>query len=85
MREPDCNDVAEAAVKAAGSKFALVGAVVTRANQLSAGYPPVIEGLDAIAIEKPAMTAIREIAAGAVEVQQSAAKRRKVQQEARAA
>jgi DNA-directed RNA polymerase omega subunit len=74
MREPDCTDVSEAATRNAGSKFALVAAVVARAHQLSMGYPPVIEGLDAIAIEKPAMTAIREIAAGAVEVKQNAAK-----------
>ena len=67
-RGSDPTDVAEAAVANAGSKFRLVGAVICRAHQLSEGYPPAIDGLDALTIEKPAMTALREIAAGAITV-----------------
>ena len=75
----DVTDIAQTAEEAVGSRFALVGAIVARAHQLSQGHPPAIVGLDAVAMEKPAMVALREIAAGAVEVQQSAAKRGKVQ------
>ncbi len=64
----DPNDVAESAIAAAGSKYSLVGAIIARAHQLTLGYPPRIEGVDAISVEKPAMLALREIAAGAVEI-----------------
>jgi DNA-directed RNA polymerase omega subunit len=63
---PDLQRKAERAVAAAGgSKFMLVGAIVARAAQLGAGWPPVVTGVE---VDKFATTALREIAAGAVEV-----------------
>lgn len=57
---------AERAIAAAGgSKFTLVGAIVARAQQLGGGWPPLVTGVE---IDKFATTALREIAAGAVEV-----------------
>jgi DNA-directed RNA polymerase omega subunit len=66
------NDVAERAVERVGSKFELVGAIVQRAHQLSQGYPPLVTGVD---LDKTATTALREIAAGVVEVNQGGTKR----------
>jgi DNA-directed RNA polymerase omega subunit len=76
------NDVAERAVKRVGSKFELVGAIVQRAHQLSQGYPPLVTGVD---LDKTATTALREIAAGVVEVNQSGTKRYTERDEERAA
>jgi DNA-directed RNA polymerase subunit K/omega len=54
------NAAAERAVAAAGgSKFALVGAIVARAAQLGAGWPPLVTGVE---VDKFATTALREIA-----------------------
>jgi DNA-directed RNA polymerase omega subunit len=54
-----------AIVAAGGSKFTLVGAIVARAAQLGAGWPPLVTGVE---IDKYATTALREIALGEVEV-----------------
>jgi DNA-directed RNA polymerase omega subunit len=64
----DLNRTAERAQAKAGSRFTLVGAIVRRAHQLTEGYPPLVTGVE---IDKHATTALREIAAGAVEIGKS--------------
>lgn len=56
---------AERAAEITGSRFTLIGAIVKRAAQLNVGYPPLVTGVET---DKHATTALREIAAGAVEV-----------------
>lgn len=55
----------EQAVHESGSPFLAVNAVAKRSRQLLGGAPPLLTNANP---EKPAMTAIREIAAGAVHV-----------------
>ena len=82
MRDHTLTDVAQRAVEKAGSKFGLVGAIVKRANQLSVGHPPLVTGVE---LDKHTTTALREIAAGAVEVCESAPNRTSERDESRAA
>jgi DNA-directed RNA polymerase omega subunit len=65
MTGPRLDLTTDRAVKVAAGKFTLVGAIVARAAQLGMGWPPLVTG---VAIDKYATTALREIAAGAVEV-----------------
>jgi DNA-directed RNA polymerase omega subunit len=82
MRDPDLTDVAQRAVKNAGGRFSLVGAIVKRSHQLSVGHPPLVTGVE---LDKHTTTALREIAAGAVEVCESAPNRTVERDEERAA
>ncbi|MGB8519341.1 MAG: DNA-directed RNA polymerase subunit omega [Candidatus Tumulicola sp.] len=56
---------AEQAVHKSGSPFTAVNAIAKRSRQLLGGAPPLIMNANP---EKPAMTALREIASGAVQV-----------------
>jgi DNA-directed RNA polymerase omega subunit len=56
-------DQTEEAVYRGGSKFATINAIAKRAIQLNNGVKPLVSEAD---VEKPAMTALREIAAGKV-------------------
>jgi len=61
------NDVdAQAIEQMAGGKFAAIGATVKRARQLANGAPPLV---DDASPDKPAMTAMREIQSGFVQVE----------------
>lgn len=58
----------EQAVDKSGSPFGTVNAIVKRSRQLIGGAPPLVMNANP---EKPAMTALREIAAGVVHVHAS--------------
>jgi DNA-directed RNA polymerase omega subunit len=58
----------EQAVHKSGSPFGTVNAIVKRSRQLLGGAPPLVTNANP---EKPAMTALREIAAGVVQVHTS--------------
>ena len=55
----------EQAVYKSGSPFTTVNAIAKRSRQLLGGAPPLVTNANT---EKPAMTALREIAAGVVQV-----------------
>lgn len=60
-------DIVEQARAEIGNQYALVNVVAKRANQLSRGAEPlVVDG--GINLEKPVITALKEIAAGEVTV-----------------
>ena len=58
-------DQTEEAVYQGGSKFGTVNAIAKRSHQLTNGCQPLVGNVN---IEKPAMTALREIAAGKVTI-----------------
>jgi DNA-directed RNA polymerase omega subunit len=58
-------DQTEEAVERGGSRFGTINAIAKRAIHLTNGCQPLVGNVN---VEKPAMTALREIAAGKVAV-----------------
>ncbi len=62
------HDDALIAADLAGGKFSVINAIAKRSRQIVGGAPPLVDDLGRLNRDKPAMTALREIALGRVRI-----------------